>query len=45
MIFTFSKYNNNNNKIKYALTMVVGKEAAHTPSLLSVFSSTPDATT
>lgn len=27
------------------LTMVVGKDAAHTPSRLSVRSSTPDATT
>lgn len=31
-------------KVKF-LTMVVGKDAAHTPSRLSVRSSTPDATT
>lgn len=30
---------------KYILTMVVGKDAAQTPSRLSVRSSTPDATT
>ena len=35
----------NSKIIKQGLTIVVGKEAAQTPSLLSVRSSTPDATT
>ena len=35
----------NSKIIKQGLTIVVGKEAAQTPSLLSVRSSTPEATT